>query len=404
MYQTNSSKERLNRIVEDSVFSTDTILNERVKSLLCQTINELCDYTEQNMRQIEERVMRLDCNIPIGEIVCALVPKRDVKNYIGLSEMSVPVQDTNIVFIDKDYEELRKSVGDQDTERNYEGFYIADGEKHVFRYQLKFYDKYIKLENLIFKLAEYYQVENPIIFSPFSRKAFRIVYMDDIPKNVVSKDFQFEKYALNVIEHVTLLWNFNVARLEQMTCIEKVPYGNSIQYHYFIEKSKEGNYYYMLPEHNQVIVYDVHFSDKGTEIWINHECEDFTVMEWTTVDWNMPEIERLRSRGKIFSNKVKKLPYQNKKIISMCDIEHAIYPFRYHIGIKCSLTEHLEKIFLRYSAKYRNLMAYHKVNYKALKRVMVCFDGNMEYIDDYANYVLQYLEYYYPEIEWVGGW
>lgn len=400
MYQID--RNGLNGIIENSEFSTDVMLNEKVRSLLCQTINKLCDYNEQTMRQIENQGMSTDSSQTIGEIACALVSQNDAGNCIGLSEMNVLLPNENIVFIDKDYEELRKVVGDKDSDRRYEGFYTANGGQHAFQYKIKFCDKYVKLENLIFNLADYYKVDNPVVYSPFSKKAFQIIYMNDIPENVDFIDFQLEKYDLETIENVNVFWNLNIIKLEQVTCIEKKPYGNCIKYLFLIEKSREGNYYFVLPEHNQAIVYDVNFSDRGTEIWTNHECEDFTLVQWKSVDWNMPEIKKLQANGKIFSNKLESSRFPSKKMISMCDIEHAIYPFRNNMGIECELTKHLDKIFLRYSAKYRCSMI-NRIYYKTLKRVMVRFDGNAEYMNDYANYALQYLEYYYPEIEWVGG-
>ena len=112
----------------------------------------------------------------------------------------------------------------------------------------------------------------------------------------------------------------------------------------------------------------------------------------------------MESAGRLYSNFTDKNCLAAKRILSQCDIEYAIYPFRDYQGIQCEITQKLNEICKRYSYKYRPSPS-RQMSSRKLRRVMLkfTFERNEQFKHDYINYVLDYLDYYYPEIEWVGG-
>ena len=60
----------------------------------------------------------------------------------------------------------------------------------------------------------------------------------------------------------------------------------------------------------------------------------------------------------------------------------------------------------KYTLTLNEASEYFGIGYKKLKQVKIKFysEEYQSFYDDYINFVLLYLEYYYPEIEWVGGW
>jgi len=391
--------ESLQSIIDNTEFHLEKQSENSLKKVLKKTIQELYNYNEVVLEGIKEKVLFPQKEFAIGEIACALIPK---EQNINLSPL--PLQNEallkDIIFIDADYEEMRYIVGDDETEKFYEGFYWINGKKEKFYYKFQFKNVFLEAQKLLFQLDKYYNIDNPILFSPFCQKAFCIIYKDEIPQETERIEYYFKEQSIPVVEdNSTLFWNLSVKKTDIISYTVKTPYDSKEKYKYIIEKP-EKNWYYILPQNNHTLIYDIQFTEKGTEIWLDHDLESFILVEWNDMDWEQTEIKKFQKR--IFSNKLKKNHF-TKRIHSLGDIEHALLPFRNNMNIVCSTTEKLDKIYLRYSAKYKN--HFQKISYNHLKRVYLKFQAKefFPYIEDYVNYVLSYLEYQYPEIEWVGG-
>ena len=379
--------ERLQTIIDNAK------LDDSIKDVLKRTMKELCNYNEDILEGIKEKVLAPKAENEIGEIVCALLSKEEKAPSI-LS----PLQESssNFVFIDADYEEMCRIVGENETEKYYEGIYWENGEQKTFHYQFKFNNIFLKAQELLFSLDKYYTMNHSILFCPFCHKAFYMIPKEnELPSKIDKIDYCFAKQNIPVIENATLFWNLHIEKTDVIPCIGKAPYGEEQKYKYIIEESNE-NWYFVLPENKQTLIYDIQFTEKGTEIWLNCSSESFILIEYNSVNW-----EQIKG-NRIFSNKLEKNLF-TKRICTLGDIEHALFSFRNNMGIICQRAEKLDKICMRYSAKYRNY--FQRISYHYLKRVYIQFYNHKEfdYIEDYINYVLFYLEYHYPEIEWVGG-
>ena len=398
-------EEKLIRIIERSG------LAENLESVLKSTIRELCGYNSEHLKSIEQKILFAQQPAAIGEIVLALISgmERDQnkQSYFGLTEMKVIGTDGEIYFLDADYEHIREMIGDVDSDKIYTGIYQLDGNIHSFRYRLKFDNSYLKFQDLVAGFASIYPIENAVLYSPYIRKSVIVQQLDSIPDKVKADhiDYQFQQNGLSVIERANLLWNFRIESSDVKKASGRIPYKQNVKYKFHIDKSREGNWRYALPKNNQTIIYDVSFSEDGIDLILDRELEEFWIAEYQVIDWDNTEIKKMINAGRIHTNHAAKSILQNRRILSQGDIEFAIYPFRNSNGCKCEIADNLEKVCIRYSSKYRNHMK-NRVKYPKAKQVKLRFSSETSsfFYDDYINFVLLYLEYYYPEIEWVGGW
>ena len=386
-------------------------LDDGLKSIFRKTIHELCAYNRIRIESLERNILFPTPRQAIGEIVIALAPRPEKpdKPYFGLTEIDGASDD--LYFLNAPYEKLRELVGDLDTEKVYTGICRMKERETPFRYRLRFDGRYLKAQDLIFRLASMYQTENAVLWSPFLRKAVRVQLLDPLPEGVKKEAvcYRFEQNGLPVMEGVSLLWNLRVTSTDFEKASGKIPYGQDVKYKFHFEKSRRGGWRFPIPQNNQTIVYDIAFSDEGIDLLLDHELEAFRVVESMPVDQEAGELLLLRKGDWLHSNRTGRSILSVHRILSKGDMEFAIRPFRDANGVRCELTDELTRVCTRYSAKYqshlKNRILYPQPQHKKA-RGKLKFSAELPpaFYDDYINFVLLYLAYYYPEIEWVGGW
>lgn len=393
-------------------------LGEEYKRVLQDAIVALYEYQDQRLERIEEislsakfqEICKITESTKIGDIAVALAPIesttcQDLKK----------ITDSRVYFLDENYEELRRHLGDLEPEKIYEGTYrLGEQENCPFRYQIRFDGKHLReAQGLLYQLARLYQMENAILWAPYLRKAISIAFVDKIPEKVKDRDidFCFKANNLSVLENHELLWNLQIEQ-ETRKADARIPYGENLKYKFHFEKGKSGGWRFPVPTDSRVIVYDISFTNEGINLELDQELMGFTVVEYLTVDWGNADILRLVQNHKIYSNHVDKNNLSVRRILSKGDMEFAVRPFRNTNGIRCELTDNLDRICTRYASKYQcrqeNHIWYLQSQHKKVKGRLKFFVEDSaafdpKYIDDYINFVLLYLEYYYPEIEWIGG-
>lgn len=408
-------RENLINIIDESNFIDKAEANEAFKGLLRKTVNALCEYNDEVMSAIERRVLEKNNESTIGDIVSSLVSFSDRESVMGLSEMRIfPTKDEvrklqdkyrrSLVFINADFNELRSIVGDnQKDETVYEGSYQLNNKMHIFKYKLVFDDTYLQMQDLVCALSDNYKMNNAIIFSPYIRKCFKIQPLEEIPEKA-EPDYRFEKNGIPAITDSVLLWNFRVFKTEIMKASDRVPYGEEIKYRYHFGKSRSGRLQYALPQNNQTIIYEITISENGIDLLTDHELDEFILFEYSEIDKESSDVKKLINVENFYSNYMLRNRLANRRIISEGDIEYAINPFRNGESCSCEIVPEMDRVCIRYSSKYRHRRSV-RAGYKKIKKVNIKFSAveHMRFLDDYINYVLTCLEYYYPEIEWVGG-
>lgn len=380
-------------------------LEEAQRSVLRKTVAELCAYQEQQLERMEKKILSPENPHSFGEIVVALAPK----DTCCPSLTKIAGTANGVCFLEAGYVDFLGYIGEWDTEKVYTGSYRLGERKESFQYQLKFDNSGLQAQELLCRLVQLYPAKNAILWGPYLRKAVRIRPMSIVPEKAVEVDPRFAANGLPVVENADLLWNLQVENLEGCKAVGKIPYGENVKYVFHFDKSKNGGWRFPLPEESSVIVYDVSFSDEGIDLTLDRDLLDFTVVEQQDVDWEQKDIIQLMREHRIHSNHVEKTALSVRRILSRGDMEFAIRPFREVNGGQCALVNELERTCTRYSNKFlhpmKNRIYYPQSQHrKPIGKLKFSTETPPVFYDDYINYVLLYLEYYYPEIEWIGGW
>lgn len=398
----NLDKDKLKDLIENSSFSSNQEKNKQIRGAFLSFFSELCDYSKSVNETILNQSLCPDRNGFLPDIRVALMDCEDGKKFgtsIGLAPMAV---EGNRIFIDDEYENLKLLIGDVGERRTFEGQYIKDGQCHKFRYCLSFDRSYIERQELLYKYALHYELINPVMFSPYSFKSFSIVVDSGLAREDL--DFRFHENGINAItsKEKDLFWNVSIVNVA-LAYKAKIPYGDDTRYIFEFPKSKQGNYVLPLPCNNQTKIYAIDYLENSLTMTTDRASDDFYVLEPLTIDSTSSVVRTLESSDKMTSNTINYNGIIGGRLLSEADIEHAIAPFRSNHGIKCHISQGCGEIAKRYIAKYRPDRRDRKL-FHIISREYIMFEADKpaRFLADYINYVLEYLEYYYPEIEWVG--
>lgn len=397
-------KESIEKKITSSVFSDNDEENRTIKNSLLAIMRELCDYTTDVNYTIVNNAHRQQEDCHINDIFTALLPVGDNIEYEAVGLYRMAEHDPFRVFLDCEYDEIRRIVGDlNDKKKLYKGHYLKDGKQVTFEYSFEFDNTFIKSQEYLFKFAEYYNVKNPLILSPFSHKSFWLVFNEDLKKENFNLDFCFEENHIPVLDgNYCLYWNIKQSSENEKTYDAKEPYGDITKYVFAFNKTKKGNILLPVPENNQAIVYDVRFVERGVELVTNHDIEDFIILEYIDLDLNSRVVKERKSKNLLFSNEIIDKFQVHRRLLSDGDIERAIGCFMDWQDIHCERCNSNGEIIIRYSKKYcadrKNKNMFNTIRREYISIVK----KDQRFLTDYANYILEYLEYYYPEIEWAG--
>ena len=396
-------KESIEKKITGAKFSESSETNKAIIESLLSITKELCDYTSEVSEALISKAYFTEVHYRIDDIYTALLLVGDDAEYEAVGLYKMAEDNPYRVFLDCEYDEIRNIVGDLSQKRIYKGNYIKDGRVVAFEYSLEFDDSFIKAQERLFGYAEQYCVKNPVILSPYSYKSFTVKFDEKLNKEDFELDFCFGDNKIPVIDGAyCLYWNVRQSVDSDKTYDAKEPYGDKTKYVYSFNKTKKGNYLLPLPLNNQTKIYEIRFGEKNIEIVTDHDIEDFVVFEYFELVFNSRVVKERQSKKMLFVNRVEEKKHNQRRIVSDGDIERAIGCFREWQDICCNRSNGESKLVIRYSKKYIADRK-DKTLFNTIRREYVFFKKtNNRFLTDYANYILQYLEYYYPEIEWAG--
>ena len=435
MYEINKSA--IEKKIATARFAADEESNRSINNSLLALVEELCDYTNKVGRDLVDGAREREDSPQINDVFAALLPveaEADYQTAGGLFRMDAvseflncrfdesedsgvelaqtPIPEKTVfhyerVFLDCEYDEIRNLDGDLSSKKKtYQGRYVdkKSGKTGPFEYSLEFDDSFVKAQEILFDYAEYYRVKNPVVLSPYSRKSFFIKYVEELCSDDIKLDFCFADNKIPVIEGKNrLYWNIKQSVENGKTYDAKEPYGDATKFVFRFEKTKRGGRLLPLPLNNQTRVYSIDVAEDWVDVVINREIEDFIVLEYVDFDSNSGLALERRSKRLLFDNNVVDGTWNRSRILSEADIERAVGCFNGWRYASCERSEGKDKPIVRYSKKYR-VDRKAKNMFNAIRREYVGFKGteDKKFLTDFANYVLEYLEYYYPEIEWIG--
>lgn len=412
-------RELLTEKINKAKYCQDDDADRTIKKSFKDTIKELCNYTERVLESIENSVIseQKDTSVPsMGYIQTSLVDTKSLdKNdgsFAGLYEMyhDDPLPE-GLIFIDESYEKMMDIVGDLSTDKHFTGRYKYKDQEMDFTYTLKFYDGFLQAQRLLLRASEYCNVKNAIIFCPYIYKAFYPHIIGEPIPEKAEVDYRFSENKIPAIEGHTLMWNIQIKSMKNIDPDFKTPYGDKTRYVYkFNSPSHREELTCVVPEEDTTVVLRQTTDDGGIILQID---TDNIQRFWGFVCHKIDQDKCKRSGVDIYTNAIDKLPIPNRRIVSRGDLDNVLYQFK---GINGTCLEYLSEessedlgAVKRYADKYRlygpdRLHICNKEADYIRKRIYVKFisDSSTKFFDDYVNYVLMYLEHYYPEYEWVG--
>ena len=395
-------KESIEKVITNSLFSENDEKNKAVKNSLLSIMNELCTYTQEvNQKLISEAFIK-ETDYKIHDLYTVILPVGDDTEYEAVGLYKMADYNERRIFLDCEYDEIKNIVGDLSDKKIYKGRYIKNGKLQQFEYSFKFDNSFIVLQERLYSYAEHFCIKNPVILSPYSHKAFWLVFDESIIEDDTEPDFQFEENNIPALTGKCLYWNIKQKFENERTYDSKEPYGDKIKYIYTFKKTKKGSYVLPLPLNNQTCIYEIKYNDTSSEIITDHDVDSFLIIEYIDLDLNSRLVKERQSKNLLFSNEISERLWENHRIISEGDIERAIGGFRDWQNIICERSDGNGKIILRYSKKYRADRK-NKNMFNAIHREYLRINKiSGRFLTDYANYILEYLEFFYPEIEWAG--
>lgn len=312
---------------------------------------------------------------------------------------------------------------------------------------------FVYAENILHKIAVQYGYNYPLIYSPYSRR-FAYVIFSEPETNIenITKDFFSDCEFYDAIEATThektLVWNIwisNTDLLQEETTIisDNISLQNATikstfqcsenQYINFESFSKNKLEIQRITENqnNQI-------SEKKVKITVLHNNEIDLVHSLITI-YKFSELEDKKfDPTQIFQNYYSPSISVKQRVYSYADISYVINGFNWNpYGIEINtddikiysaeknvnfqkfIVNNQDDFITEYntSDRYYEYMISRSETYRTIKTtpkaycVLIFdktadFNGNINFIEDYARYVLSYLNEKYPEFGWKGkkGW
>ncbi|WP_028515162.1 hypothetical protein [Ruminococcus flavefaciens] len=454
-----SSNELANQImsiVDDSDMSREQkqLLRELFQNLALHQNKKLDDLFSMVQSSIYEAEHTSES---IGHIVVALLPiKHNLRGFFPMfdfSQVSFPDDDLDDLisyneFIGAYFKcsydrflEITDSGIPHDYDTTVE---LINGSIIKCKCSFRLNYSYVYQEKLLQVAASQYGLETPLIYSPYSRKFAKIVFSEDISISQIQAihiPCLSQDLAATTIDH-KLMWNIEVTNrrspelpvsqafspemLKQkalssdtFTANEYVVAGSTPSY-----KSK----YACYP--NEYIIFDgvgtrrlaIARDIKESCLYIMYDgqikIEPIKRIKVNPVHDIMYDIDVLVKQNAAHINSFKATTFIKRRLRSNADIIYSLSAFQqneYNISIADEFNI-FEECPSECISEYQNAHRYYKYQaeqycYGEIERsilntrALFCcltFKGNNPFKEDFARYVLSFMNEYYPEFHWVG--
>ena len=314
---------------------------------------------------------------------------------------------------------------------------------------------FIDCEQLLKNVADQYGCDHPLIYSPYARRFAEIQFLDPVETNNIDKII-FGNDIAPYIEATTLekqlVWNINI---NQSPCdaldneIEdndklsgKTSNNNYVPNEFIIPDFKPESYTYKYIykcNSNEYILFDGtgkskleiarKREDKRLLIFCDSISKPSPLLKLTVIKPDCNNLEKL-DQNQIFQNFYLPALLKKHRLISFADVCYIVNGFnknKYGIVIDTDNIKFYSPANIgseeNLIADYNTLDRYydHGIPYEKPCRTIkigsknICvlifyktefFNGNIYFIEDYARYVLSYLNEKFPEFNWKGkkGW
>ena len=377
-------------------------IGEDLKSCLKKSLNAIYAHESKIMSELKSEVeTELKSGRNAMTIATALVPRENISAMTERSFHVIGTPDENSgVFLRCPYEEVAELCK--------QTFIGRSGSKN-FSYRLVPHKRFVGQETRLFRLAEFYKIKTPVIFSPYARRVVDIQILDETEP--AEPDFDFSNNAaLNgkIVADCVLMWNVSVKSNVESTS-SRAPEDDEIFYRYSFDSGIGKKSLVLPPVSSEILVEAKRIDDTRIDVIASGELDDggFEILKivapksdkafpdgvevfFNTCDANrLFEKNRLRTVGDV--NYILSALAQGEfscafESFSDAPPEDQITPYQKNFGHNY-FTSRAEELF-----KANVKLPYCRVKFKAPEI----------YRADYANFVLHFLNRTYPEFFWAG--
>ncbi len=418
---------RIKHLLNDSKFASD----DDFRSALKDTLLALANYEEhlfegalselKNEREAEKRHVRKNAK---WNVETRLLRQEELEDFKNLREIKTGCgilfppnnkelvneqSDESIVsphFLRTSYENFCEIV--EDAQKIYEGCFL-DNPERKFSYRLQLNVEYVKKERILQKLCNIYNVEAPLIFSPYARRAVDIEIIEGLSKEDYGlADFCWKQNGLmnddvEMIAGNILAWNIEVS--------EKNPEseGNKTDTKYYVYPYiiPKGTTSYILPDTPLTNIVNPVIQENSICIYTRKQLED-TQAELVTVydtsnDSDDKNIFQCRQKNHLYTPGVLRTKGDAEAILQEfemrprweCRFNDCLPPGKGEEGIRGYREEHKYEYALTSDGLLWGDM-------RQRPQIVIGFKGELLFLTDYANYVLQYMREHFPLYRWAG--
>ncbi|EXM40275.1 hypothetical protein RASY3_09260 [Ruminococcus albus SY3] len=449
----NELTDQIMSIVENSNVASEqkSLLREVFQNLArhqCQKLDNLKNMVHASVYEAEHTTES------IGRIVVALLPKnynlRGFSPVVDFSQLSFPDDDLDVYNSNADYIGLYfkcsydrfLEIVDSGIANDYDAVVeLKNGSRLNLKCSFRIDYSYIYQERILQTVASQYGFETPLIYSPYSRRFARIILSEDLSvsqitainipvlaKDIIATTLDYDlMWNIEVINRrspeLSMSDNFSIEKKAEMSdsfvANEYVVAGSSPSF-----KSK----YSCYP--NEYILFDgvgtrrlaIARDKKESFLFVMYDgltrIEPIKRLKVNPINDINYDLEKFVKENTAHLNSYNSTTYRKRRLCSKADIIYSLSVFQqneYDISIDSDF-ELIEKYPSGCISDYQNSHRYYQSNtdrnfngetersISNSKSLFCCltFKGSDPFIEDFARYVLSYMNEQYPEFHWVG--
>lgn len=452
----NELTDQIMSIVENSDVASEqkSLLREVFQNLAlhqCQKLDDLKEMVRSSVYEAEHTTES------IGQIAVALLPKgynlSGFTPMVDFSQLSFPDDDLDIynsnadyigLFFNCTYDRFLEIV-DSGITNDYDAVVeMKNGSRINLKCSFRIDYSYVYQEKTLQKAASQYGFETPLIYSPYSRRYARIVLSEDISISQITAiniPVLAQDIKATTLDH-DLMWNIEVTnrRSPELSMSDafsteiiakKAEMSDSFIANEYVVAGSSPNYkskYSCFP--NEFILFDgvgtrrlaIARDIKESFLFVMYDgltkIEPIKRLKVNPIQDVIYDLETFAKQNTAHFNSYNITTYRKRRLRSKTDIIYALSAFQqneYHISIDndFAITEEYPSGCI---SDYQNSHRYYQYNTErnfndetarsiSNSRSLFCcltFKGTDPFIEDFARYVLSYMNEKYPEFHWVG--
>ncbi len=285
----------------------------------------------------------------------------------------------------------------------------ADGREVLVR--LRPHKSYETAERMLYRIARLYKIDQPIIFSPYARRGVDICCDEwtegTLPENI---DFSGTALADKVLTDYKLMWNVKIKKDQDYYSSSNAPDGKDVIYRYVISDNISRDSFILPAEENDDEKLEINDKDEHKISVVSRQNIDPFKYDLLTV--SQPE-DLSDLPIEVFNNScdVGRL-HQHVRLRTQGDVEAVLKAFNCN-GYSCMFDsfgrkkEEVKVLFRSHDSAWYDRAPGKCEEFLRARNLSrpVCyvqFKAPDRYLSDWVDFVLDYLEYKFPEFRWAG--